>query len=76
MTIYCPFCGARPLKNAIQAHRYFEAGPPLKVGPVLVEMGVLRVRSGGPGREAMDKPHFTYLCPRCGFGEAYLDFDP
>lgn len=54
-TVFCPFC------NAKGAHQ-----------PVLSPMGVLFVEGGKPATvQPFAAPHFTYVCPRCGFGEIH-----
>jgi hypothetical protein len=53
--LYCPVCSSEGQRQ-----------------PVLSPMGVLFVQNGrGTSVEPVDAPHFTYVCPRCGFGEIH-----
>ena len=54
-SVFCPFCNA---KGSAQ--------------PILSSMGVLFVEGGKPQTVQPFPPaHFTYVCPRCGYGEIH-----
>ncbi len=54
-SVFCPFCNS---KGCAQ--------------PVLSPMGVLFVEGGKPATvQPYAAPHFTYVCPRCGYGEIH-----
>ena len=53
--IFCSYCNAKGNSQ-----------------PVLSPMGVLYVEAGKSGtKQPYSPPHFTYICPRCGFGEIH-----
>ena len=55
IALCCPLCNSEGAKQ-----------------PILSAMGVLFVQNGrGTTVEPYDSPHFTYVCPRCGYGEIH-----
>lgn len=55
-SVFCPFCNCKG-----------------NLHPVLSPMGVLFVEGGGKPMttQPFAAPHFTYVCPRCGYGEIH-----
>ena len=54
-SVFCPFCNAKGNQQ-----------------PVLSPMGVLFVECGRPATvQPFAAAHFTFVCPRCGFGEIH-----
>jgi len=53
--LYCPLCNSQGTRQ-----------------PILSAMGVLFVQNGRSSTaEPVEAPHFTYVCPRCGYGEIH-----
>ena len=54
-SVFCPFCNTKGSNQ-----------------PVMSPMGVLFVEGGKPATvQPFGAPHFTYVCPRCGFSEIH-----